>query len=91
MTIQTFHSTGLKLAAALVAGFIFFNTPTAAEPNQTEESFSAEVTKMFAYKYLKYLPEGYDGKRNSHCCCFSTAQANGGTISTLLQCMDHLS
>ena len=63
MTIQTFPSTGLKLAAALVAGFIFLNTPTAAEPNQTEESFSAEVTKTFAYKYLKYLPEGYDGKK----------------------------
>ena len=63
MTNQTFHSTGLKLAATLVAGFIFLNTPTAAEPNQTEESFSAEVTKMFAYKYLKYLPEGYDGKK----------------------------
>ena len=62
MTIQTFPSTGLKLAAALVTGFIFLNTATAAEPNQTEESFSAKVTKTFAYKDLKYLPEGYEGK-----------------------------
>ena len=63
MIIKAFHLTGLKLAAALVAGFLFHNTAGAAEPNQTEESFSAEVTKMFAYKYLKYLPEGYDGKK----------------------------
>jgi predicted peptidase len=63
MTLQLFHSTGFKLAAALVAGFISLNTTTATEPNQTEESFSAEVTKTFTYKYLKYLPEGYDGKK----------------------------
>ena len=63
MTIKPFHSIGLKLATTLVAGFLFYHTAAAAEPNQTEESFSAEVTKTFAYKYLKYLPEGYDGKK----------------------------
>ena len=63
MTLHLFSLTGLKLVATLVTGFIFLNTTTAAEPNQTEESFSAEVTKTFAYKYLKYLPEGYDGKK----------------------------
>ena len=63
MTLHLFPSTGLKLAAALVTGFIFLNTATAADLNQTKGSFSAEVTKTFAYKYLKYLPEGYDGKK----------------------------
>ena len=63
MTIKPFHSIGLKLATTLVAGFLFHHTAGAAKPNQTEESFSAEVTKTFAYKYLKYLPEGYDGKK----------------------------
>ena len=63
MTINPFHSIGLKLSTTLVAGFLFYHTAGAAEPNQTEESFSAEVTKTFAYKYLKYLPEGYDGKK----------------------------
>ncbi|MCH2384422.1 MAG: hypothetical protein MK293_04100, partial [Pedosphaera sp.] len=63
MSLHLFHSTGLKLAATLVASFIFLNAPTAADLNQTKESFSAEVTKTFAYKYLKYLPEGYDGKK----------------------------
>ncbi len=63
MIIKEFHSTGLKLAMALVAGFLFHNTAGAADLNQTKESFSAEVTKTFAYKYLKYLPDGYDGKK----------------------------
>ena len=63
MRIQALHLTGLKLAAALVAGFLFHNTAGAADLNQTRETFSAEVTKTFAYKYLKYLPDGYDGKK----------------------------
>ena len=63
MNIQALHLTGLKLAAALVAGFLFHNTAGAADLNQTRETFSAEVTKTFAYKYLKYLPDGYDGKK----------------------------
>ena len=63
MIIKAFHLTGLKLAATLVAGFIFYNTAGAADLNQTRETFSAEVTKTFAYKYLKYLPDGYDGKK----------------------------
>ena len=63
MGIQALHLTGLKLAAALVAGFLFHNTAGAADLNQTRETFSAKVTKTFAYKYLKYLPDGYDGDK----------------------------
>ena len=47
----------------LVASFLFNHTVSAADLNQTKEVFSAEVTKTFAYKYLKYQPEGYDGKK----------------------------
>ena len=63
MVIKAFHSTGFKLAVALVAGFLFHNTVGATDLNQTRETFSAEVTKTFAYKYLKYLPDGYDGDK----------------------------
>ena len=52
MSLHLFHSTGLKLAATLVTGFIFLKTATAADLNQTKESFSAEITKTFDYKYL---------------------------------------
>jgi hypothetical protein len=58
MTLQLFDSTGLKLVMTLVSSFLFNHTVSAADLNQTKEVFSAEVTKTFAYKYLKYLPEG---------------------------------
>jgi predicted peptidase len=63
MITREFHSTGLKLVTACVASILFHITVDAEEPRQTEESFAAGVTKTFAYKYLKYLPDGYDGKK----------------------------
>ena len=36
---------------------------SAANLKQTKESYTAEVTKKYSYHYLKYLPEGYDGKK----------------------------
>ena len=63
MILQLFDSTGLKLVMTLVASFLFNHTVSAVDLNQTKEVFSAKVTKTFAYKYLKYLPEGYDGKK----------------------------
>ena len=63
MINQSLQSMGVKLAVTLASSFLFLNTMTAADLNQTKESFSVEVTKTFAYKYLKYLPEGYDVKK----------------------------
>ena len=63
MILQLFDSTGQKLVMTLVASFLFNHTLSAVDLNQTKEVFSAKVTKTFAYKYLKYLPEGYDGKK----------------------------
>ncbi|MDP6794859.1 MAG: prolyl oligopeptidase family serine peptidase [Verrucomicrobiota bacterium] len=55
--------TGLKQAATIAACFLFLKTTTAADLNQTKETFSSKATKTYSYNYLKYLPDGYDGKK----------------------------
>ena len=63
MNNQKRYPAGLQQAATIAACFIFLKTPIAADLNQTKESFSAEVTNKYSYNYLKYLPDGYDGKK----------------------------
>ena len=63
MIKQVLYSAGLKPLAVFVSGFLLLSTATVAGPNQTREIFSAEVTGTITFRYLRYLPEGYDGKK----------------------------
>ncbi len=53
----------IRLATTCLVALLFYGTTTAADPRQTEEGFSAEFTKTYSYKYLKYLPDGYESKK----------------------------
>jgi len=55
--------TKLKQAATIAACFIFMKNTIAADLNQTKESFSAVIANTYSYNYLKYLPDGYNGKK----------------------------
>ncbi|MEE2947740.1 MAG: prolyl oligopeptidase family serine peptidase [Verrucomicrobiota bacterium] len=53
----------LKQAATIAACFLFLKTTIEADLNQTKETFSSKATKTYSFNYLKYLPDGYDGKK----------------------------
>ena len=52
----------LTFVTALALVLSVGQSTSAADLNQTKESYSAEVTKKYSYHYLKYLPKEYDGK-----------------------------
>jgi predicted peptidase len=70
----------LTFFTAMALAFSTEQSLSAANLKQTKESYTAEVTKKYSYHYLKYLPEGYDGKKPFPLLLFLHGAGNEGVI-----------